>query len=81
MVRALSTVSLVRRDVELSTHLKLFISVCCAAILRSELICSCALASRLADAMEGNAADDDLGDDFNDQPDTQLLPPRGKGQV
>ncbi len=61
--------------------MKLFILVCRAAILRSDLICSCALAGRLADAMEGNAADDDLGDDFNDQPDTQLLPPRGKGQV
>ena len=31
--------------------------------------------------MEGNAADDDLGDDFNDTADAHLLPARGKGQV
>ena len=31
--------------------------------------------------MEGNAADDDLGDDFNDDADAHLLPARGKGQV
>ena len=31
--------------------------------------------------MEGNTADDDLGDDFNDTADAHLLPARGKGQV
>ncbi len=31
--------------------------------------------------MEGNTADDDLGDDFNDAADTHLLPTRGKGQA